>query len=397
MTGINQIKYVPILVLSTWFLGNLGIHFLLPFLPDLAASLQATSSQARYTITFFLAGKSAGMLFYGPLSEVYGRRRFMLAGLVLYCLGALCAALAPAIGLLMLCRFIQGLGVSATILMGRVIINDSYQHNKAASVFGYLFAIAALIITILPALAGLLAASAATWRVAFGGMFAYSLVIFFIILKWLPETRDMRAIRTLSVTRIIKDYMTVLKSRLFLGYLLCTALMVAGESAFNTSAAFLLIRTYGVSTSVFGVMMTSLLGAHLIGAAVCGKYVVRKGISSLTGVGALMLVLPTALLAGCSLLHLENAWIIISAVFVYFFGTGFIMTTAAVGVVQPFPDKIGTAMAFALFLEFLLSSLGSFISGSVATGSALTIAVLMVVLSLLAFSLWLTCIRPFST
>ncbi|MDE4972047.1 MFS transporter, partial [Francisella tularensis subsp. holarctica] len=82
----------------------------------------------------------------------------------------------------------------------------------------------------------------------------------------------------------------ILRNRVFLGYLMCTSIMVAGESAFNTNAAFLMIKTYGVSTKIFGMMMSSLLIAHLLGAAICGLYVVNIGISKLTGVGVLILV-----------------------------------------------------------------------------------------------------------
>ena len=70
---------------------------------------------------------------------------------------------------------------------------------------------------------------------------------------------------------------------------MCTSLMVAGESAFNTNSAFLMIKTYGVSPKTFGVMMSSLLVAHLLGAAICGRYVVKRGISKLPEVGALIL------------------------------------------------------------------------------------------------------------
>ncbi|MDE5035680.1 MFS transporter, partial [Francisella tularensis subsp. holarctica] len=84
--------------------------------------------------------------------------------------------------------------------------------------------------------------------------------------------------------------------RVFLGYLMCTSLMVAGESAFNTNSAFLMIKTYGVSPKIFGMMMSSLLISHLLGAAICGRFVVKRGISKLTGVGVLILVLAAMFL-----------------------------------------------------------------------------------------------------
>ncbi|AIT09515.1 major facilitator transporter [Candidatus Francisella endociliophora] len=383
----KNIKYIPLLVLSTWFLGNMGTHFLLPLLPTLSNDLGSSAKLTQYIIAFFLAGKALGMIFYGPLSEVYGRRKFMLIGLLLYIFSSLLCAVATDIKWLILFRFIQGLGVSATILMGRVIINDSYPNNKAANVFGYLFALAAVIIACLPTLGGIIAIFK-TWQLAFISMLIYSCFIFVIMLKYLPETQADDSKKKLSLIAIFKDYTTIFKHPVFFGYLMCTGLMVAGESAFNTNSAFLMVKTYGISVKVYGAMMSSLLVAHLLGAVICGRYVVKKGISNLTGIGALILVFAGFFLLLTSLLGFDGPYITISAMFIYFLGTGFIMTTAAVGVVSPFPRMIGTAMACALSLEFLLSSLSSFITSHLSIDSLSPIAILITTLSLFSFAMW---------
>ncbi|MDE4942940.1 MFS transporter, partial [Francisella tularensis subsp. holarctica] len=75
----------------------------------------------------------------------------------------------------------------------------------------------------------------------------------------LPETQSEQFQKSFSLIWIIKDYSNILRNRVFLGYLMCKSLMVAGESAFNTNAAFLMIKTYGVSPKIFGMMMSSLL------------------------------------------------------------------------------------------------------------------------------------------
>lgn len=384
----KDIRYIPLLVLSTWFLGNMGVHFLLPLLPVMTKDLDTSVRLTQYVIAFFLAGKALGMIIYGPLSEVYGRRKFMLIGLLLYIISSFCCIFANDITWLMFFRFIQGLGVSATILMGRIIINDSYPNDKAANVFGYLFALAAIIIAFLPTLGGIIAIFK-NWYFAFVVMLVYSSFIFLIMLKYLPETQNNSFRKKLSFKGILNDYSTVFKHPVFFGYLMCTGLMVAGESAFNTNAAFLMIKTYGISEKTFGLMMSSLLIAHLLGAIICGRYVVKKGISHLTGVGVVILVLAGVFLLATSMLNVDSPYLTISAMFIYFLGTGFIMTTAAVGVVSPFPKMIGTAMAFALSLEFLLSSLSSFITSHLAITSLYPIALLITILSISSFGMWL--------
>lgn len=388
----KDIRYIPLLVLSTWFLGNMGVHFLLPLLPIMTRDLDTSVRLTQYVIAFFLAGKALGMIVYGPLSEVYGRRKFMLIGLLLYIVSSFCCILANDITWLIFFRFIQGLGVSATILMGRIIINDSYPNDKAANVFGYLFALAAIIIVFLPTLGGVIALFK-DWHFAFIVMFIYSSFILLIMFKYLPETQNNSFRKKLSLKGILNDYSTVFRHPVFFGYLMCTGLMVAGETAFNTNAAFLMIKTYGISEKTFGLMMSSLLIAHLLGAVICGRYVIRKGICHLTGVGVIILVFAAIFLLVSSMLNIDSPYLTISAMFVYFLGTGFIMTTAAVGVVSPFPKMIGTAMAFALSLEFLLSSLSSFITSHLAITSLYPIALLITILSISSFGMWLFYIK----
>lgn len=388
----KNIKYIPLLVLSTWFLGNMGVHLLLPLLPIMTKDLDTSVKLTQYIIAFFLAGKALGMIVYGPLSEVYGRRKFMLIGLLLYIISSFCCIFASDITWLIFFRFIQGLGVSATILMGRIIINDSYPNDKAANVFGYLFALAAIIIAFLPTLGGIIA-TFKNWHFAFIVMCIYSSFIFLIMFKYLPETQKDDFRKKLSFKGILRDYSTVFRHPVFFGYLMCTGLMVAGETAFNTSAAFLMIKTYGIPTKTFGIMMSSLLVAHLLGAVICGRYVVRKGISNLTGVGVVILVLAGVFLLATTMFKVDGPYLTISAMFIYFLGTGFIMTTAAVGVVSPFPKMIGTAMAFALSLEFLLSSLSSFITSHLSITSLYPISLLITILSISSFGMWLFYIK----
>ena len=204
-------------------------------------------------------------------------------------------------------------------------------------------------------------------------MLAYSSLIFVIMLKYLPETQSEKLQRSFSLLGIVKDYSNILRNRVFFGYLMCTGLMVAGESAFNTNAAFLMIKT-------FGVIMSSLLVAHLLGAAICGRYTAN-------------LTLAAMFLSVTSILKFDGSYFTITAMFIYFLGTGFIMTTAAVGVVSPFLKMIGTSMAFALSLEFLLSALSSFITSHLSISSLYPIAILITLLSLSSFTMWFLYIK----
>src|SRR3990167_9422378 len=167
-----------LLLVGTWILGNMSVNFMLPLLPSVATAFHASPTLVKYTISLFLFGKAAGVLVYGPLSDKYGRRLFMLFGLFLYCVSNVLAFFTGSMAVLLLSRLLQGVGTSATVLMGRVMINDVYKNNKAAMVFSQMFLAASVLISCLPMMASW-TASHFDWRFIFLIMAGYGFVMFF--------------------------------------------------------------------------------------------------------------------------------------------------------------------------------------------------------------------------
>ncbi len=110
-------KNALLIVLLTWFLGNMDIHFLTPALPSLVDYFSVTPNTAQLTISLFLLGKALSMILWGLLSERYGRKPIFIGGLLLFILSNFLIALNHSILLFLVCRFLQGISVGATLLM----------------------------------------------------------------------------------------------------------------------------------------------------------------------------------------------------------------------------------------------------------------------------------------
>lgn len=381
------------LLISTWFLGVMAIKFMLPLLPTIAQQFHTSTTLVKYTISIFLFGKAAGMLIFGPLSEKYGRKIFMLIGLGLFSLGNLLAFAAGNIQFLLFARFIQGIGTSATVLIGRAMINDTYKTNKAAVVFSHIFLAASIIISCLPFLGSMIAIHF-PWRTAFIIMAAYSVIILVLCFYFLTETHQRQTVITLSLSKIALYYKTVISHPLFLGYVLCSIFMIAGESAFNTASSFLLMTTFHISTKVFGMLMTSLAVGHLIGTLICGKLVKHFDLSKMMGIGVSILAISTLIMAFFVNIGYASVQIIIIPMILFYIGTGFIMTITAVGAVVPFPHLIGISSAASLLLNFSFSALSSTVMSHLSTTTASPISYLIAACGICAFISWLTLIAP---
>lgn len=375
-------KSLWIMIILTWFLGNVSIHFITPALPNLAHYFHSSIRLTQMTISIFLLGKAVSMLLWSTLAQHYGRKPVFIFGIFLFAVSNLCAAFTTSILFFLSCRFLQGLAVGATLLMGRVMVNDCYNEQHATRQFAFLFLAGGLFISLLPML-GASINSHWGWQAALLIMAAYGFVLMGGSFR-LPETKPALAQPGAFLTCMV----LILQQRLFLRYLLVSALMMAGESAFNTSAAFILIQGAGYSLNDYGSIKTIMAIMHLTGTGACAVLV--RYLSS-----AQLVVWGVRLFACSSLLmwifSATTGGIILTFIvpmMVYYFGTGFIIASTTAAACRPFPKQMATALALTLFCQFNFSALFSFISSVCAIHDVAPFMLLMTIISFCSVIGW---------
>ena len=137
----SGLKSDNIPTISLWLLasimgtGFLGITIISPALGTITSYFETSEEEAQLLLSGFFLSMAIAQLIYGPLSDLYGRRPFLLMGLVLFSLGGLLAGFSPSMEMLVSARIIQGLGAAAIVSIVRVIINDIYDRLEGASAF----------------------------------------------------------------------------------------------------------------------------------------------------------------------------------------------------------------------------------------------------------------------
>lgn len=176
-----------------------SIDAMLPALPAIAAELTpASPNRAQLIITSFVLGMGIGTLFAGPLSDSFGRRRVIVAGSALYCLGAALAWAAPSLETVLAARILQGLGAAAPRVVSLALVRDIHSGRRMARVVSF----AMMIFTLVPAAAPLLGAviiETAGWRSIFAAFIGFSaLSVVWLVLRQ-PETLPPAARRPLAL------------------------------------------------------------------------------------------------------------------------------------------------------------------------------------------------------
>lgn len=224
------------MVASLLALNALAIDIMLPALQEIGSALGVANPNDRQTIlSSYLAAFGVGQLLIGPVSDRFGRRRVLLAGLALYILAALVCAAAPTFETLLLARVLQGLASAAPRVITTSIVRDCYSGRRMASVMSLAMMVFMAVPILAPGL-GQLVILFAPWRAIFAFLAVYGL----IMLVWaglrLPETLPVERRRSAAPREILGAFHEVLTTRQSVGYALSGGLMFGAIFGFLVSA-----------------------------------------------------------------------------------------------------------------------------------------------------------------
>ena len=244
-------------------LGPLTIDMYLPALPRIADELSVSSSVAQLTLTGTLAGLALGQLIVGPLSDSLGRRRPLMAGIVLHMIASVLCLISPNIVVLGVARSLQGVGAAAAMVVAIAIVGDLFTDSAAATVMSRLM----LVLGVAPVVAPSLGAAVllkASWHWVFAVLVVLAGLLLLLAVLALPETLPKSHRRPLKVVGILTTYGSMFRDKRFVVLVLVAALGMSGLFAYIAGASFVLQGRYGLDQQefalVFGAGAVALIG-----------------------------------------------------------------------------------------------------------------------------------------
>lgn len=323
--------------------GPLAIDLYLPALPAIASGLSASAAAVQLTITVFLAGFSLGMLFYGPISDRYGRRTVMLSGIAVFTVASLACVLATAVEQLIVARFLQALGGGAASVLARAVVRDVYASAEAIRKLSLM----AMVTAIAPLLAPILGSQLLEyfgWRGTFGAVLFWGLLSLVVVWFQLPETLPAERRGKLSLVAAFAAYGRMLGDPLALGLLLAGGMSFAAMFAYITGGPFYFIEMQHFSPFAFSL----LFAANAIGifaANYLNSRLVRgQGAATMAGIGSGFGFVGALLLwVASGLDHALPA--VIGGLFVVVSMTGLLGANCVGLLMARYPDNAGAAAA----------------------------------------------------
>jgi DHA1 family bicyclomycin/chloramphenicol resistance-like MFS transporter len=378
-TGWRQVALIGTMSIF----GPLCIDMYLPALPDINRQLHASASAVQLTLTACLIGIAVGQLVLGPISDRYGRRPPLLAGLAAFVLSSLACAVAPNIYFLTGFRLVQGLGGAAGIVIARSIVRDLHSGVALARFFATLMLATGVGPVFAPQI-GSWILSFTSWRGVFVVLAAFGVLLLFSAWWRVPETLPAALRLTGSPLATVGTMVTVLRDRVFLGYVLACGLGMGGTFAYIAGSSFVLQNVYGLSALGYGLIFALNALGLIVGAQVSGRLAARFGPSRLLTAGLLTMIAGGALLFIVVVGHVAGLAAVIPALWIVMFGFGFVGPNSAALAMQRYPQAAGSAAAVLGSFQFGMAAIIAPLAGTGGTADALPMVTLILALPVAA-------------
>ncbi|MFH9814040.1 Bcr/CflA family efflux MFS transporter [Streptomyces sp. NPDC017230] len=389
-------------LLVTLILGSLtatpplALDMYLPALPEVTRSLGAPAATVQLTLTACLAGMALGQLVVGPMSDKWGRRRPLLAGLAAYVVATVLCAIAPNVELLIAFRLAQGLAGAAGIVIARAVVRDLYDGMAMARFFSTLMLISGVAPVVAPLIGGQVL-RITDWRGVFVVLTVVGVVLGVTVWAKLPETLPAAERHAGGVGDTVRAMRGLLADRAFTGYMLAGGFTFAALFAYVSASPFVIQEIYGASPQMFSL----LFGVNSIGLIVVGQIngkilVGRVRLDRVLGLGLLIVIgAATALLLMTLGVFGEVGLVPVAvALFVLMSAMGISMPNTQALALMRVKKSAGSASALLGTSSFLIGAVASPLVGVAGEDTALPMAVVQLVAALIALAFLVGMCRP---
>jgi DHA1 family bicyclomycin/chloramphenicol resistance-like MFS transporter len=369
-------------------MGALSIDAYLPALPAIAEAMRVPLAAAQQTLTIYLFGFAAMMLFYGMLSDSFGRRPVILFSLACYLASSIGAAAATSLGWLLFWRLLQGLSAGAGPVVGRAMVTDLLKGPEAQRELAFIGMIFGVAPAVAPVIGGWLQA-AFGWQSIFIFIALFTLVLLVVCLLLLPESLPREERHAFHFKLIVANYWEVGSHARFIIRALAYALSFSGIMIYVGAAPAFVINILHLSVKEFAWLFVPLIGGMTLGSYISGRLSHLYSQRTLIVTGYLVM-------AASAFWNFAYTWFFVATIpwaviplFFYGIGSSITMPVMMLIGLEMFPRVRGMASSFQSFVFMIVFAIGSGVVCPLLFGSAFHLAAGVAVGLALSLVCWL--------
>ena len=335
-----------------------ALHVLVPAFPLLATDFDAAPAGVQLVLILFLIGIATGQLVYGPVSDRFGRRPVLIAGLALFLVGTVLCGVAWSLPTLIIGRTLQALGGCAGMVLGRAIVRDVYDRERSASALATIMMVMSLAPSLSPAIGAYLAEWGG-WRADFVLLGTVGAGILIVIALKLEETHTPAPV---NLVGMIGSFILLLRSPAFLSVACATAFSSASWFTFLASAPYLLAELLHEPPSTYGLMILLPMAGYILGNAAVVRLSALLGSVRLFILG-LALSLASGVMLALWCLGGLTPWALFVPMAISSVGNGMSQPPGVAAGLSVYPRIAGAASGLLGFTQMTIAALGTLLLG----------------------------------
>lgn len=337
-------------------MGPFAIDMYLPALPTIAADLGTSIAATQASLMAFFATVGLAQIFYGPISDIVGRRGPLSFGLVLFVIGSIGCFLSPTIEVLIAFRVVQGIGACAGIVISRAIVRDLHTGPDAARLMSLMM----LVFSVSPVLAPLSGSGLieiAGWRSIFAAISLVGVLGIALVGFALPETRPKEKRLKASLVGPLRDYGRLLGDRTYVGIVLVGGFGLSCFYVYLAASSFVYVEHFGLSPTqysfVFAFNAIGFIGVAQTSSGLARRFGFDRVVRAATG----GLALTTVALFVLTVAGVDRVPVMIAMLGLAFACLGLVLPTTVVMAVEPHGPIAGTAVALMGTIHMVLGAI----------------------------------------
>lgn len=332
--------YITVLLLMVIPASQVAVDMYLPSLPAMAAHWHVTSTSMQLSFTFYLLTMGVSQLFYGPLSDRFGRRPILLTGLLINLAGSIVCALSITPDMLYVGRLLQGLGAGSIFVISNAAFSDVFSGSALARRVTWGSLVWSLVPILAPAIGGLVQEHLG-WQANFYIMAGYTLLMFVLLFFGLPETLSKEA-TVESIGHLVHGYIKIATNVRFLSFITCVVFSYGAVIVFNIAGPFILQNKLGLNAEDYGMYVLIVGLTYGVSTFINGSLLKYFKVKYLLLIGVIVTLLSGVTLIVFDSLGMFNVMTVIVATCVLQVGQGFVFANCLAGSLNNFTGLAGS-------------------------------------------------------
>jgi DHA1 family bicyclomycin/chloramphenicol resistance-like MFS transporter len=338
-------------------LTPLAIDAYLPSIPTISKSLNTEIGLVQMTLSIYLLVFAFMQILFGPISDAIGRRKVVVGGLAIFAIGSFLCALAQSYEMLLVGRAIQAFGGAAVAVCVPALVKDGLSINQFAKAMSMIMLVMALAPLAAPILGGAIL-TILSWHYIFVLLGVLAIVAVVLFLRTIPETLPIEKRLPFSFLNAIRNYITLLKNRSVMGYILASAFYFAGMMSFITGCSFVYIEIYHVDPAHFGFLVGLNVISMMLASTINSRYVEKLGTEVLSKYAIYIPLIASILMIALGFFNHPPLWLIIISSMLFMGPMGILGSGFMAGALKHAGNHNGSVTALAGTSRFAMGALG---------------------------------------